>query len=176
MIAPLQRVAISLGSNLGNRYELFRSGISAIGALDGVMVIAVSRIEETLAFGPPQANFLNQMILIDTAHSMPALLSNLQLIELQHGRDRSVHKGPRTLDLDIVWARGIVVTSTELLIPHPGLTDRLFWQSELAELVGVDEAVEAIAGAQVHAGMDTTDGADSRRERRWSGSWDNAAQ
>jgi 2-amino-4-hydroxy-6-hydroxymethyldihydropteridine diphosphokinase len=172
MTGSVQRVALSLGSNMGNRYELFRSALGAIGAIDGVMIIAMSRIEETEAFGPPQPNYLNQMLLVDTTLTMPALLSHLQLVELSHGRARSVPKGPRTLDIDIVWAKGITVTTSELLIPHPGLTDRVFWQGELAELVGVVEAAEAIAAAQVHAGMDTLDGVDGRQERRWSGGWD----
>jgi 2-amino-4-hydroxy-6-hydroxymethyldihydropteridine diphosphokinase len=172
MSAELQRVALSLGSNLGNRYELFRSALSAIGAIDGVMIIALSKIAETEAFGPPQPNFLNQMLLIDTTMSLPALLSQLQFVELAHGRDRAVPKGPRTLDIDIVWAQGVSVTSRELLIPHPGLTDRLFWQHELAELVGVVEAAAAIAAAQVHAGMDTFDGMNGRQSQRWSGGWD----
>jgi 2-amino-4-hydroxy-6-hydroxymethyldihydropteridine diphosphokinase len=95
------------------------------------------------------------MVLLETSLSLDVLLSALQAIELQHGRVRTTAKGLRTLDLDIVWAEGLTVTSTELLVPHPGLTDRDFWQRELAELLGVDAAAHAIAAAQVHAGMDT---------------------
>ena len=166
------RVAIALGSNMQDRYELLQSAISAMSALDGVTLIASSRIEETEPLGPPQPSYLNAMVLVETTSSLPSLLSQLQVIEAQHGRKRAVTKGPRTIDLDIVWAGGVTVTTLELLIPHPGLTSRAFWQRELAELLGVDAAAEAIAAAQVHTGMDTAESDVAKHEHRWSGSWD----
>lgn len=165
-------VAIALGSNMQDRYELLQSAIAAMAALDGVTLRSTSRIEETEPFGPPQPSYLNAMVLVETELSLAALLSQLQVIEAQHGRDRAVSKGARTIDLDIVWASEVTVTSLELLIPHPGLTTRDFWHRELAELLGVDAAADAIAAAQVHAGMDTADHDTARHEHRWSGSWD----
>ncbi len=175
MTTPRVRVAIALGSNMQDRFELLRSAVDAVASLDGITLVASSQVEETEAFGPPQPAYLNQMLLVDTTTSLPALLAELQAIEEQHGRERLVTKGPRTLDLDIVWADAVTVTSRELLVPHPGLTDRKFWQRELAELLGVDGAAEAIAAAQVHAGMDTAGSDDARHERRWSGSWETVA-
>ncbi len=166
------RVAIALGSNMQDRYELLQSANSAMAALNGVTLIASSRIEETEPLGPPQPSYLNAMVLVETTSSLPSLLSQLQEIETQHGRERAVMKGSRTIDLDIVWASGVTVTTLELLIPHPGLTSRAFWQRELAELLGVDAAAEAIAAAQVHAGMDTAESDVAKHEHRWSGSWD----
>ncbi|MBC7841559.1 MAG: 2-amino-4-hydroxy-6-hydroxymethyldihydropteridine diphosphokinase [Gemmatimonadaceae bacterium] len=166
------RVAIALGSNMQDRYELLQSAIAAMAALDGVTLHSTSRIEETEPFGPPQPFYLNAMVLVATTLSLPSLLSQLQLIEAQHGRDRAVSKGPRTIDLDIVWASDVTVTLLELLIPHPGLTSRDFWQRELAELLGVSAAAEAIAAAQVHSGMETSERDAARHEHRWSGSWD----
>ena len=164
-------VAIALGSNIDDRYELLQSAVTAIALLSGVTLLHTSRFEDTEPHGPPQASFLNQMVLIETTSSLPALLTQLQEIEAQHGRQRLSAKGPRTLDLDIVWSSGVTVTSPELLIPHPGLTVREFWQRELAELLGVDEAAEAIASAQAHTGMDTAEGDSSKHEHRWSGNW-----
>jgi 2-amino-4-hydroxy-6-hydroxymethyldihydropteridine diphosphokinase len=166
------RVAIALGSNMQDRYELLQSALRSIGALDGVTITATSRVEATAPVGPPQASYLNQMVLVTTLRSLPSLLSDLQGIELRHGRRRGVTKGPRTLDLDIVWASDVTVTSLELLIPHPGLTVRDFWQRELAELLGVHAAAEAIAAAQVHAGLDTAERELAKHEHRWSGGWD----
>ncbi len=128
---------------------------AALVQLDGVQVLASSRIEETEAFGPPQPSFLNQLVLVETTLELPLLLDALHRIEQAHGRERLLLKGPRTLDLDIVWAEGTVITSAELLVPHPGLNDRAFWQRELAEVLGTEAAARAIAAAQVHAGMDT---------------------
>jgi 2-amino-4-hydroxy-6-hydroxymethyldihydropteridine diphosphokinase len=166
------RVAIALGSNLDDRFELLRSGVDMVTALDDVTLLATTLIEETESLDGEQPLYLNQMMLIDTGQSMPALLTRLQEIEDLHGRSRSASKGPRTLDLDIVWASETTVTTLELLIPHPGLIDRDFWQRELAELLGVVDAAEAIAAAQVHAGRDTAEMGDARHERRWSGGWE----
>ena len=175
MTPPLTRVAIALGSNMEDRYELLASALRAIAAIDDVLVVGITAVEETEAFGPPQPPYLNQMVLVSTASSLPSLLSELQLVESQHGRKRMLSKGPRTLDLDIVWAEGVTVTSLELLVPHPGLMDRSFWQRELAELLGVEQATEAITAAAVHAGMDTAESDAAKHERRWSGSWDTVA-
>ncbi|MCC7052288.1 MAG: 2-amino-4-hydroxy-6-hydroxymethyldihydropteridine diphosphokinase [Gemmatimonadaceae bacterium] len=166
------RVAIALGSNVGDRHETLASAIAAIAALESVTVLAVTPTDETIAIGPPQAPFLNQMLLLDTDCSLPALLALLQVIEEQHGRTRLQPKGPRTLDLDIVWVRDTIITTRELLVPHPGLLDRDFWHRELAVLLGVEAAREAIASAQVHAGMDTAPHDDAHGVRRPSGTWD----
>jgi 2-amino-4-hydroxy-6-hydroxymethyldihydropteridine diphosphokinase len=169
------QVAIALGSNMDDRYEILQSAVASIVSLDGITFVMVSRVEETDALGPPQAAYLNQMVLVESMLSLPALLSHLQIIETQHGRRRAAAKGPRTLDLDIVWAHGVTVTTRELLVPHPGLAARAFWQRELAELLGVNAAAEAIATAQVHAGMDTAENEITKHEHRWSGSWDTIA-
>lgn len=170
-VAPVT-VAIALGSNMADRFELLRSARASIGQLDGVTVLAASQVEETRAFGPPQPAYLNQMILADTTRSLVALLSELQVIERAHGRSRELSKGPRTLDLDIVWARDLTITTGDLLVPHPGLGTRDFWQRELAELLGVDEAADAVDTAQVHAGLDTRHSASAPDGYRWSGSWE----
>ncbi len=169
------RVAIAIGSNMQDRYELLSSATRAVAAIEGVAFFSATAVEETEAFGPPQPSYLNQMVLVSTVLTLPALLSALQEVESQHGRARMTSKGPRTLDLDIVWAEDITVTSLELLVPHPGLTDRSFWQRELAELLGVETATEAIAAAAVHAGMDTAERDEAKHERRWSGGWDTVA-
>jgi len=149
------RVAIALGSNMLDRRELLRSGQAAIAHLEGVRLLGVSTVEETEPFGPPQPSYLNQMALVETTLTLSALLHALQTIELQHGRERSVVNGPRTLDLDIVWAEQPAIATDELLVPHPGLNDRDFWQRELAELLGVSDAADAITAAQVHTGLAT---------------------
>jgi len=153
--ADALRVAIALGSNMLDRHGLLRSGQAAIAHLDGVRLLEASMVEETEPFGPPQPSYLNQMVLIETTLTLSALLRALQTIELQHGRERTVANGPRTLDLDIVWAEQPAIVTDELLVPHPGLTDRDFWQRELVELLGVDDAADAITAAQVHTGLDT---------------------
>lgn len=171
MTDPAVTVAIALGSNMDDRFELLASARTAIGEIEGVTVLGASQVEETVALGQPQPPYLNQMLLVDTTRSLAALLSELQAVEARHGRVRTTPKAPRTLDLDIVWARDVTITTPDLLVPHPGLPERDFWQRELAEVLGMDAAADAIASAQVHAGMDTA-GGDVTETHRWSGSWD----
>jgi len=152
--APL-RVAIALGSNIDDRAAYLRSALTGLAGIHGVDILAVSALTETEAIDGSQSSYLNAMVLVSCELSMHDLLAALQVIERQNGRERVVPKGPRTLDLDIVWAEEIVITSAELLVPHPALLNREFWQQELAELLGIEVAAMAISGAQVHAGLDT---------------------
>jgi 2-amino-4-hydroxy-6-hydroxymethyldihydropteridine diphosphokinase len=126
---------VALGSNLGDREHHLALARDEIGRLPKTKVLAVTPPEETPPFGPPdQGPYLNQMLAIDTELGPHALLDALQKIEQRAGRVRKERWGPRTLDLDIVkFARQVVADDT-LVVPHPGLRDRDFWQRELAAL------------------------------------------
>ncbi len=133
------RAAIALGSNLGDRHEHLRAARAAIGALPGTRLLAATGVEETPPLGGlEQPAYLNQMLLVETVLSPHDLLCALQAIETANGRERRVHWGSRTLDLDIVRYDGLVLTTTELTLPHPGVATRDFWQRELAELAPHD--------------------------------------
>ena len=151
------RVAVALGSNLGDRAHWLQVATDGIAQIPGVRVISATTPEETPAFGPPQPSYLNQMLLLETALAPAVLLAALHVIETQHGRARVTTKGPRTIDLDIVWIDGVMITTPTLLVPHPGLLDRTFWQVELAMVLGHEAAARAIATARIHAGRDTAD-------------------
>jgi 2-amino-4-hydroxy-6-hydroxymethyldihydropteridine diphosphokinase len=115
---------IGLGSNLGDRHAFLASAvtrISGLGALGGV-----SALYESVAVGPPQPDFLNAALQMHTALGPSSLLTALQAIEREQGRVRAERWGSRTLDLDILWARGITVEEPTLVIPHPRLTERAF--------------------------------------------------
>lgn len=126
---------IALGSNLGDRAAHLAGARSALAALPGSRVIAASSVEETAPIGDvPQGPYLNQMIALETTLSPRALLEQLQDIERAAGRVRTVHWGPRTLDLDIVMYDARTIDEPDLRVPHPELPHRDFWQRELAEL------------------------------------------
>jgi 2-amino-4-hydroxy-6-hydroxymethyldihydropteridine diphosphokinase len=127
---------VALGSNIGDRRAELARARAAIAALPDTRVIAESLIEETEPIGPAQPWFLNQMIAIETELSPHELLRELQEIERRAGRTRATRWGPRTLDLDIVCFRQQSVHEPDLLVPHPELANRVFWQRELAELRG----------------------------------------
>ena len=74
------------------------------------------------------------MVLLETRLEPRALLEACQAIERAEGRVRTEHWGSRTLDLDIVRFGQRRVAEPDLIIPHPELANRDFWQRELAEL------------------------------------------
>jgi len=126
---------IALGSNLGDRAGYLAFAREAIAALPQSTVIAVSVVEETQPFGPPgQGPYLNQMLALDTELQPHDLLRALQEIEARAGRQRGERWGSRTLDLDIVKFARQSVKDAQLVVPHPGLPERDFWQRGLAEV------------------------------------------
>jgi 2-amino-4-hydroxy-6-hydroxymethyldihydropteridine diphosphokinase len=127
---------IALGSNLGDREAHLARARAALAALPDSRVLAATSVEETAPLGSvPQGSFLTQMVALDTTLPPRALLAALQAIELEAGRMRAVRWGPRTLDLDIVlFDLQRVDEPPHLVVPHPELPRRDFWQRELAEL------------------------------------------
>jgi len=74
------------------------------------------------------------MIALETSLSPRELLAQLHGIERAAGRERAVRWGPRTLDLDIVMFDHQQVSESDLIVPHPELPHRPFWQREIDEL------------------------------------------
>jgi 2-amino-4-hydroxy-6-hydroxymethyldihydropteridine diphosphokinase len=130
-----ERVFVALGSNVGDREAHLAHARSRLGALPGTRLVAASQIEETVPIGPvAQAPYLNQMVLLETTLPPAELLALCRMIEAERGRVRRERWGPRTLDLDIVRYGARTVRDPELMIPHPELPNRDFWQREIAEL------------------------------------------
>lgn len=134
--APVADVAyIALGSNLGDRNAYLASARNAMTLVPGVRLVAVSDIEETAPVGDlPQPPYLNQMIAVSTDLEPIALLRRLQVIERSLGRMRSKRWAARTIDLDIVSHGDVVLDSSALVLPHPGVATRGFWQREIQQL------------------------------------------
>lgn len=132
--APV-RVYVALGSNLGERATYLAAARAALGALPGTCLMASSSIEETEPLGDmEQPPYLNQMVLLETTMAPRDLLHAAQAIEEANGRVRLTHWGSRTLDIDIVRYGDLSLAEPDLVLPHPGLALREFWQREIAEL------------------------------------------
>ena len=128
---------IALGSNLGNRELSLARARAAIAAIRDTRLIAATEVEETEPIGPiAQGKFLNQMVAVSTTLPPRTLLAALHRIERAAGRIRATRWGPRTLDLDIVMIEGKEYADEALVIPHPELPNRDFWQRELEQLRG----------------------------------------
>jgi 2-amino-4-hydroxy-6-hydroxymethyldihydropteridine diphosphokinase len=131
-------VFVALGSNLGDRAGYLAFARAALAALPDTELVAASRIEETAPLDQrPQPPYLNQMVWLRSALAPRVLLAHCQSIERATGRVRqdSVRWASRTLDLDLVRYGTLTVHEPGLTLPHPGLSDRDFWQRELAELL-----------------------------------------
>lgn len=136
---PAERVAVALGSNLGDRAAHLAAARAALARLPDTRVIAESAIEETAPLDAlPQPWYLNQMVLLETTLTPRALLEACQAIERAAGRVRGERWASRTIDLDIVRFGDRAVAEPGLTLPHPELPHRAFWQRELAEVLAHD--------------------------------------
>jgi 2-amino-4-hydroxy-6-hydroxymethyldihydropteridine diphosphokinase len=136
MLAAMQ-VVIALGSNLGDRTSYLREARAAIAS--GPRVLAASRVFETPPVGPPQPDYLNAALLVETSLTPDEVLETCLAIERKLGRMRQERWGPRTIDLDLLWADdgdGIprIVDTSTLQLPHPHLSERSFALAPLLDV------------------------------------------
>lgn len=128
-----RRAWISLGSNIEAEKNMAEA-LNLIENHSAIRILKASAVEETPAWGlEDQANFLNQVIEIETRLDPHALLKTLQAFENLLGRERTVHWGPRTMDLDILFYEDHVISDEILNIPHPYIQERAFVLDPLAQ-------------------------------------------
>ncbi|NBH14651.1 2-amino-4-hydroxy-6-hydroxymethyldihydropteridine diphosphokinase [Lachnospiraceae bacterium] len=126
---------IAVGSNLGDREQYIRKGIEALREHQDCMVLRESELITTKPYGGvEQPDFLNGMLKIRTLLPPMELLELLHQAEREANRERNIHWGPRTLDLDIIFYDDWVVDEEKLQIPHPDMQNREFVLKPLAEL------------------------------------------
>lgn len=130
-------ILIGLGSNVAGTWGAPRETVlRALRELDGAgtQLIVASRLVETTPFGKRnQPGFVNAVARIATAMPPEALMRRLHDIEHQAGRRRRTRWGPRTLDLDLLDYHGLV-RHGRLELPHPGIAERDFVLTPLAEI------------------------------------------
>lgn len=126
---------IALGSNLGNRNALINNAVDRVHAHPMVEVVKVSSFIETTAVSHvAQPDFINGAILAKTILDAHELLTVLKEIELQLGRQTKGDYGPRPIDLDIILFGTDVVSTDDLVIPHPLCHQRDFVLQPAAEI------------------------------------------
>jgi 2-amino-4-hydroxy-6-hydroxymethyldihydropteridine diphosphokinase len=127
-------VYLSLGSNIGNRMENLRAAIAALSAA-GVRVRRVSKVYETEPVDYLQQDwFLNCVVEAETQVEAAELLRRLRAIEASTGSAKAFPKGPRIIDLDILFYGDAVIDAAELQVPHPRVAQRKFVLVPLAEI------------------------------------------
>ncbi|MBN2809343.1 MAG: 2-amino-4-hydroxy-6-hydroxymethyldihydropteridine diphosphokinase [Deltaproteobacteria bacterium] len=131
----INEVFIGFGSNLGDRCALINKALSALAVLPATFLVKLSSLYETAPVGYlEQGAFLNGVIQVRSGLSAPALLERLLAIENTLGRVRKERWGPRTIDLDILFYGAAVISSPDLLVPHPELVRRRFVLEPLCEI------------------------------------------
>lgn len=155
----MTKVYLSLGSNLGDREANLRHALEHLET-SGIHLLRQSSIYETEPQDlREQPWFLNLVVEAETSLSPAELLTKIHAIEAQLGRKRVLPKGPRTIDIDILFYDHAVVATPELQIPHPRLAERRFVLEPLAELAPdlrhpvtgrtVGEMLPAVAGQKI---------------------------
>ncbi len=130
-----ERIFLSIGSNLGDRLGNLKKGLALLcGALAG-QIVRQSSVYETPPFGYlEQPSFYNAVVELETAAEPATLLNEIHRVEAACGRQRLVHWGPRTLDMDILMFGERQITTEYLMIPHTGLGERRFVLEPWAEI------------------------------------------
>lgn len=127
---------IALGANVGDREGNLRLAMQKLGQTPGVEVIEASKFLENPAEGmgddaPP---FLNAAIKVQTTLGSHALLHRILEIEKEMGRNRKDRWEPREIDLDLLLYGSQIISSQELIVPHPLMHERRFVLEPLAEI------------------------------------------
>jgi len=129
----MHRAVVAFGSNLGDRIAHIENALDRMRS-KGLTILKLSRLYETRPmYYENQSTFLNGAVLVETQLEPIALLDLLQSIENELGRVRNIEKGPRTLDLDIIFYNDEQIYHERLKVPHPLLREREFVLRPLAE-------------------------------------------
>lgn len=124
-------VIVALGSNLGDREGYLRFAVGELGN-----VVATSQVFETEPIGGPggQGAYLNMVVKVQTSLDPYAFIRRCQRIEANALRQRIVHWGPRTLDVDVLFYDDVHISSEKLTVPHPRINERRFVLTPLSEV------------------------------------------
>lgn len=148
------RVALGLGSNLGDRWLLLATGVARLRELDPVAL--VSSVYETAPIGGPseQGPYLNCVVVLETDLSPIELLDLAHELETAADRVRTVRFGPRTLDVDVLAYGDVRSDDPDLTLPHPRMYERAFVLAPLEEVAPdlvPGNWVEVLGGPEVVA-------------------------
>lgn len=128
-------VYLSIGSNMGDKEGYLDFAIDRLNALPDTKVTEASDYIETEPYGDvEQDNFLNGALKIQTLKSPEELLDTTMAIEQEAHRERIVHWGPRTLDIDILFYDDAIIHTKRLTVPHIEIPKRTFVLEPLAAI------------------------------------------
>ena len=130
-----KKAYLGIGSNLGDKKKYIEDAVEKLKKNELIRKVRCSKLLVTKPYGGvEQDDFLNGAIEIETLLSPMELLTFLQKLEQEAHRERKVHWGPRTLDLDILFYEDVISNDPKLLIPHRDMQNRRFVLEPLSEL------------------------------------------
>ena len=148
---------IGIGSNLDNPLLQVQTALRELAEIPKTELIRSSSLYRTPPMGPPdQPDYINAVAALTTTLSPTELLDALQALEARHGRVRTIHWGPRTLDLDLLLYGNETVHTARLTVPHPGIAQRAFVVLPLAEIAPALEIQGLGALSMLRAALQAT--------------------
>lgn len=126
---------LSIGSNIGDSKEIIEGAGKAFENNRFIRNLKSASYYETKPYGyEDQPDFLNTCWEIETTLNPMSLLALCNKTEADYKRERTIHWGPRTLDIDIVYYDNLVIENEKLTIPHRDMHNRAFVLEPLCEL------------------------------------------
>ena len=126
---------VAFGSNLGDKEKFIDEAIEALSNLPQINIVAISDKIVTEPYGNVEQDvFLNGVMKIEPLLPADELLQILQKVEEHAGRERKIHWGPRTLDLDIIFYDDDIISEDDLIVPHPDMKNRDFVLKPLMQI------------------------------------------
>ena len=130
-----KKVYLGIGSNLGDKEAYMENAVSRLKADKKIRAVRTSDWIVTKPYGGvEQDDFLNGAISLQTLYSPSELLHLLQSVEKEAGRERKIHWGPRTLDLDILFYEDFISDEADFMVPHPDMQHRAYVLRPLDQL------------------------------------------
>jgi 2-amino-4-hydroxy-6-hydroxymethyldihydropteridine diphosphokinase len=129
------RVWLLFGGNTSETRSLFLNATTLVSQEVG-SIVEISSDYESKPWGfEASHDFLNRVVEVTTILNPEQLLSSVLHIETRLGRTRSNQSGyaSRGIDIDILFYDGQIITTDELIIPHPRLHLRKFTLLPLCE-------------------------------------------
>lgn len=129
------KVYVAFGSNMGDREDTIEEAIENLSADECIRMGRKSSYYSSKPYGDvEQDDFTNGVFEMDTLYGEEELLIRLKSEERKAGRVKTVHWGPRPLDLDIIYYDDEVYESENLTIPHIDMSNRDFVLAPLDEI------------------------------------------
>ncbi len=130
-----RRAYLGLGSNMGDSEQILKGSVKALAADPQIRVLKVSDWIVTKPYGGvEQDDFLNGAAEMETLYTPEELLDKLHAVEADYGRERLIHWGPRTLDMDILLYEDIIMDTEQLTLPHRDMCNRDFVLRPMAQI------------------------------------------